>query len=204
MAPDPDIRERVESLFRELLRSRDLLPGTVVPIARLARRWRVSETPIRDICWRAVGEGQLVAERRGGFRVREPGIDELRDMYEALELVLIGGVALLPLGLANPASTASMEEIEGGLSILAIAARLGNTVYSELCDRLADRLAPFWQAEAVLLRDPEEEARTLARGMANRSRAEMRDAVRRYCRRRTVLAPATLGLISEWRRENGC
>lgn len=202
MAPDPQVRERVEEKLREYLLSGKLLPGVSVPIASLARRWGTSETPIREVGWRAVGEGWLTPEPRGGFRVWEPSVEDLRDLYQSLELLLIGTIGLLPAtGQADISPPAEkIASVDGTSSLLAFGIRSRNGALLDLLVRTLDRLAPFRRAESQLLDDIQVEHRRLARVLADGSRSEMREAVRRYCGRRRSLAPAILGLLGEWAR----
>jgi len=208
-APDPQIRGQVEERLATLLERGELLPGAVVPIAALARRWSVSETPVREAGWRAVGAGLLVPEPRGGFRVREPDIDGLRDLYDALELLLVSAIGLLPASASRTRRAATLPDADRGpdpgdadaaSTFLKLARLAGNVEFVELIRRLGNRLAPFRRAEASFLADDSREADLLMDALKRGSRADMRIAIRRYCRRRRTLAPATLGLIAEWRR----
>lgn len=202
MAPDPQVRERVEERLRAYLLSGELLPGASVPIASLARRWATSETPIREVGWRAVGEGWLTPEPRGGFRVWEPSVDELRDLYQALEMLLVSAIGLFPGEARLDGDTSSEPSLSSDAisSLLAVGVGCRNGALLEMLVRTLDRLAPFRRAEARLVENCAEEDRRLSIALASGSRSDMRDAVRRYCSRRRSLAPAILGLIAEWVR----
>lgn len=197
MAPDPTIRERVDSRLLTALHQGHLLPGTTVPIAMLARAWGVSETPVREACWKAVGQGWLVTDPGGGFRVWLPSIDELRGCYQCLEILLIGAIAV-----ADPHRLRSNGEVSGAAEdlLVLLAASTGNEPLVELVSAQVGRLAIFRPMEAQFGIRVDLELSELSKAFASGARALLREQIRRYIHKRQTLAPAMLGMIEERRR----
>jgi DNA-binding GntR family transcriptional regulator len=72
---------RAHAQLREEIVSGRLRPNERLVETELARRLKVSRTPLRESFARLAWEG-LIASRRGGWVVREHAPDEVRDIYE--------------------------------------------------------------------------------------------------------------------------
>jgi DNA-binding GntR family transcriptional regulator len=206
MAGDMTIRREVDGRLREAIQDGLVLPGANVSIAGLARRWSISETPVREACWNAVGAGLLASDPNGGFKVWSPTIDGLRDAFQCLELLLVGAIGLCDVNQAKSRMPEGHKGVADGEAhemaplFIMVAASTANRELLHTISRLLDRLAIFRAAEATLGVDRATETRDLLEAWGMGSRAMLREQVRRYTRRRHVLAPAILGLIEEWRR----
>jgi DNA-binding GntR family transcriptional regulator len=205
MAPDPNVREHVDRQLRSLIAKGDVLPGESLPVGLLAKGWHVSETPVREAAWRGVGEGWLSVDPRGGFRAWLPDVEGLRDTYDCLGMLLVDAIDLGDVGgfqrIADSAIDAnSPDDNQTSRLVMDIGRLTGNAALAGLIEQTAHRLAPFRSAGDILGWDPALEASAIVRSLRTGSRAAVREQVRRFCRRRRMLAPMILGLIEEQRR----
>lgn len=82
--------ERVYRELRELILSGELPPQTRLVEVHFAEQFGVSRTPVREALKRLTAEKLVYADSVRGLVVREPGPDEIEDVYivrEALETV---------------------------------------------------------------------------------------------------------------------
>jgi DNA-binding GntR family transcriptional regulator len=201
MTPDPNVREVAERKLRMLLADGSLLPGDALTIATMAKNWRISETPIREAAWRAVGEGWLVTDPRGGFRVWQPSIDALRDAYDFLALLVTDAINTADparLGAAYDPRAAGSDPT--GCLITTIAGAAGNISLEVAIQQQQMLLAPYRRIESGLGYGDAGESADIEATVANGSRAAVRAFIRRHCRRRRALAPIAIGWIEEQRR----
>ncbi len=77
----------VDGLLRRAILTGELAPGEKLYAERLAERWGVSATPIRETFQRLAGEGLVVIEPQRGARVASLSVAEAVDVYE-LRLLL--------------------------------------------------------------------------------------------------------------------
>lgn len=205
MAPDPRIRGRIEREMRSKLLRGEFVAGESLPIGALAKEWHVSETPVREAAWRAVGAGWLTVDPAGGFRIWNPDVDELRDFYDGIAVLLADAITLCdPADMQLAASESEAgpvddEDAATGL-LVALARRAPNALLRRLAKQCLDRIGSFRCLERELGVDWRVEALNIAQAFRTGSRATAREQVRRFCRRRNTLAPAVLGLSAEHRR----
>ncbi|PWV44408.1 GntR family transcriptional regulator [Nocardiopsis sp. L17-MgMaSL7] len=115
-AGTPSRRDRVHALIREEVLSGRLTPHTRLGEVRLAERFGVSRTPVRESLARLHSDG-LVERRDNGYYVRVPNLPELRDLYELRVVLELRGIARV---IEDPALrhdrgvlTAELERWEG-------------------------------------------------------------------------------------------
>ncbi|SHJ79201.1 DNA-binding transcriptional regulator, GntR family [Nocardiopsis flavescens] len=85
-------RDRVYALLREEVLSGRIAPYTRLGEVRLAERFGVSRTPVREALARLHSDG-LVERRENGFRISVPDLDALRDLYELRVTLELRGIA---------------------------------------------------------------------------------------------------------------
>ncbi|MEM9700482.1 MAG: GntR family transcriptional regulator [Pseudomonadota bacterium] len=76
---------RVESALLEEIAAGQVAPGERLDETRLAERFGVSRTPVREALNRMMAQGVLVAGERRGVRVAEYTRAELGQMFEAMQ-----------------------------------------------------------------------------------------------------------------------
>ncbi|WP_306370507.1 GntR family transcriptional regulator [Nocardiopsis sp. CC223A] len=85
-------RDRVYALLREEVLSGRIAPRTRLGEVRLAERFGVSRTPVREALARLHSDG-LVERRENGFHITVPNLAELRDLYELRVTLELRGIA---------------------------------------------------------------------------------------------------------------
>ncbi|MFI6578342.1 GntR family transcriptional regulator [Nocardiopsis sp. NPDC050513] len=85
-------RDRVYALMREEVLSGRIGPHTRLGEVRLAERFGVSRTPVREALARLHSDG-LVERRENGFYATVPNLAELRDLYELRVTLELRGIA---------------------------------------------------------------------------------------------------------------
>ena len=83
----PTRAEWVDGLLRSAILQGEFLPGEKLYAERLAERWGVSPTPVRETFQRLAGEGLVVIEPQKGARVAPLSVEEATEVYE-LRLLL--------------------------------------------------------------------------------------------------------------------
>ena len=83
----PTRAEWVDGLLRSAILQGEFLPGEKLYAERLAERWGVSPTPVRETFQRLAGEGLVVIEPQRGARVAPLSVEEATEVYE-LRLLL--------------------------------------------------------------------------------------------------------------------
>ena len=99
-------RERIFGLIRRDILACDLMPGSELREAELARRYGVSKTPVRDAMQRLESEGLIQTEPRRGHRVRPISMQDAEDLIEVRSILESAAVAKV-------ATVASEEELKG-------------------------------------------------------------------------------------------
>ena len=88
----PSLVESVREHLIEDVMTRRYLPGQKLPVAEIAARYGVSETPVKQAFNRLVSEGMLVALPRRGVVVRRISQDDSRELMEARQMVYLASV----------------------------------------------------------------------------------------------------------------
>ena len=91
------LAEQIYQAVRERISSGQLAPSALVKERQLERSMEVSRTPVREALGRLVSEGFLEPVPYRGFRVPATSMDDLVDLYPALQLLEV-----LALELAIP------------------------------------------------------------------------------------------------------
>jgi DNA-binding GntR family transcriptional regulator len=99
-------RERIFGLIRRDILACDLMPGSELREAELARRYGVSKTPVRDAMQRLESEGLIETEPRRGHRVRPISMQDAEDLIEVRSILESAAVAKV-------AKVASDTELRG-------------------------------------------------------------------------------------------
>jgi DNA-binding GntR family transcriptional regulator len=86
---------RIEAALLEDIAIGELEPGARLDETRLAERFGVSRTPVREALNRLTAQGVLVAGEKRGVRVAQYGREELAQMFEAMHEIeaLCAGLA---------------------------------------------------------------------------------------------------------------
>ena len=85
----PSLVESVREHLIEDIMERRYLPGQKLPVVEVARRYGVSETPVKQAFNRLVSEGMLDAIPRRGVVVRHVSREESRELMEARQMVYV-------------------------------------------------------------------------------------------------------------------
>jgi len=199
---EADKFEAAVAAVRQAIRDQAVAPGEALRVDTLARRLRMSATPIREALAYLSGAG--VAERQGrGYRV--PRLDpsdviELYQLHHAYVRMALEDAAL-DAEVADPASSGAEPVSEptyrGRVEAFwrALAAAAGHDRLQRTLHGLADQLALVRQAEPRVFADVEAELGALARlGEADRPSA-FDAAVEAYHRRRIEAATALSAAI---------
>lgn len=105
-----DLEDRVYSELRRRIMSRDLPPGTVLPLRQVAAALQVSATPVRDALRRLLNDGLVRdGEKRGVSVVGLTGQD-IVDLFGA-RLALEGYAARIATALPTGEALVEMREI---------------------------------------------------------------------------------------------
>ena len=77
--------QRIESILLDDIAAGQLQPGERLDETKLAERFGVSRTPVREALSRLTAQGVLVAGEKRGVRVAEYSRAELAQMFEAMQ-----------------------------------------------------------------------------------------------------------------------
>lgn len=105
-----NLRESVAASLRSLLITGQMAPGELYSAPKLAARFGVSATPVREAMLDLVSEGHIEPVRNKGFRVvalSRSELDELAEIRRLLEPPIMARVAA-----ATPHSAALREQVE--------------------------------------------------------------------------------------------
>jgi DNA-binding GntR family transcriptional regulator len=83
----PTLAEQVYTAVRERILAGQLAPSTALRPRDVEQMMRVSRTPVREALQRLSSEGFLEPAPRQGFRVPDLSIDDLVDLYPAVQLL---------------------------------------------------------------------------------------------------------------------
>jgi DNA-binding GntR family transcriptional regulator len=82
LATEENLRERVERQLRVDILAGTIEPGTVFSVPSLSRSLGISTTPVREALLQLAADDLLQPIRNRGFRVVDPTLDELRNLFE--------------------------------------------------------------------------------------------------------------------------
>ncbi|MBR1159811.1 GntR family transcriptional regulator [Bradyrhizobium elkanii] len=96
---DQNLREQVLQRVRAEIISGQSLPGTMYSVPSLAASLGVSSTPVREALLELSRGGLVEPMRNRGFKVVEPTLTELRNLFDMREVLELHAAALVA---ANP------------------------------------------------------------------------------------------------------
>ncbi len=153
---DASLRERVLRRIRLDVVAGEVEPGTLYSVPALARSLGISTTPIREALLELTTAGLLEPLRNRGFRVVDPSLDELRDLFEVrVQLEVQAFVKLAESGLTDVGELARRaDEIAAAVKRgdvpayleadrafhLELVSRAGNRVLTDIVMGLRDRM----------------------------------------------------------------
>ncbi|HVY16968.1 MAG TPA: GntR family transcriptional regulator [Rhodopila sp.] len=153
---DQSLREQVLQRVRAEIISGETRPGAMYSVPTLAADLGVSTTPVREALLDLARNGLIEPVRNRGFKVADPNLDELRDLFDLRELLEVHAAVLLasrpdrtldglrPLADAIKAAV-DADDVRGYLETdrrfhEAFIAAAGNTVMTETVMSLRDRM----------------------------------------------------------------
>ncbi len=80
--PRKRLADQVYEQIMTAIHNGDITPDDRIVQEKLAEDFCISRTPVREALFRLEQEGILTVARRGGFRIRQFGQDEIRELYE--------------------------------------------------------------------------------------------------------------------------
>jgi DNA-binding GntR family transcriptional regulator len=109
---EQNLREQVLQQVRSEIISGQAGPGKMYSVPTLASDLGVSTTPVREALLELARNGLIEPMRNRGFKVVEPTVEELRDLFDLRELLEVRAAEIL-------AGTAKSKRKLGGLAALA-------------------------------------------------------------------------------------
>ena len=100
----------LETLKNDIL-TKQLAPGALLDEIRLADRFGISRTPLREIIQRLSGEGYLVVEQNRGAKVAPMDFETIRHFFQAAPMIY-AAVSRLAAEQAQPADLARLKKIQ--------------------------------------------------------------------------------------------
>jgi DNA-binding GntR family transcriptional regulator len=94
---DQNLREQVVQHVRAEIISGQSAPGTMYSVPGLAEDLGVSTTPVREALLELARNGLIEPVRNRGFKVLEPTLEELEELFEVRELLEVRAAELLAL-----------------------------------------------------------------------------------------------------------
>lgn len=92
---EQNLREQVLETVRSEIISGEAGPGKMYSVPTLASDLGVSTTPVREALLELARNGLIEPMRNRGFRVVEPTVEELRNLFDMRELLEIHAAAML-------------------------------------------------------------------------------------------------------------
>lgn len=191
MAPDlhgRDQFERCYHLLQERLADGHYRPGERIGVTALAADLMISQTPVREVLSRLVGEG-LVHDRRGNgyYSVRLDAV-EVAGLY-SLQLLYLGEALRKPRQptACSPALTGS--QLNAQFMFNCILENGAGPILMEAAGRTYARLRPIIRVEQAVLPGFEDEQEQLQAAFRT-GRPTLRRVIARYFRRRVNAATA--------------
>ncbi|KRA67050.1 hypothetical protein ASD89_02170 [Caulobacter sp. Root656] len=177
MGRDRDPFDRTLQTLRERLATSRPLQGAPLAVNVLAAEFGVSPTPVREVLARLAGEG-LITHTLAGYVGVTHGRESLADLYGLAEILAGAAVAQ-----AAPAPMALGSGALGTDAFDQALASAANRAVAAALRRVRAQLAPFGQAERLVLGD-QDRAAFNANAAQGASPAALAAQARRYFRRR--------------------
>jgi DNA-binding GntR family transcriptional regulator len=202
---DAITQERVYRAIKASLLRGAYPAGARLEIPALAELHSASQTPVREVLGRLLGEGLVEHREEGGYRLWRPDAEHLRDLYfwnaqhllAALHIITEPVVvrALEPLR-ARTSATAIVDQVSLTAQMFqAIGDATGNSEFSGRIRNANERLQGIRLAEGELLKDIGiEAARILALGRFDVQKS-LRRKIMAYHRRRIERVPQIIAAL---------
>lgn len=203
--------ERVLFEIRSELRAGALRPGAHLSVPELARRKRLSQTPIREALARLAGEG-LIDRREGGYFVWSSTtqdwlqLGKLHSLYVAYALMTAPDASALAVSdtqvtlqtqlEANPEREVVLVDFVEGL-FRQLMRECGNHHVLAAEVRVSDRLRPYRLVEARLMPESVNEAGLLAEAYDRGDRETLWSRISHFFHRRTRYAHAVTTALDD-------
>src|SRR5882757_1350178 len=81
------LRDQTVEVLREAIIRGEIRPGSRINEAELADKLGISRGPLREAIQRVGAEGLIEFQRNRGAFVRELGLEDIQDMYEARTVI---------------------------------------------------------------------------------------------------------------------
>src|ERR1700690_3769887 len=94
---DQNLREQVLQHVRAEIISGQSVPGMMYSVPTLAEELGVSTTPVREALLELARNGLIEPVRNRGFRVVEPTLEDLHELFEVRELLEVRAAEILAL-----------------------------------------------------------------------------------------------------------
>ncbi|WP_169833239.1 GntR family transcriptional regulator [Sphingomonas panacis] len=205
MTSDAATQERVYRAIKATLVRGEFAAGARLEISSLAKRYGASQTPVREVLGRLVGEGLVEHREEGGYRFCLLDAERLRDLYfwnaqhllAALHVVREPVVVRALEPLRTRTAAAPIDQVALIAQIFqAIGDATGNAEFSERIRNANERLQGFRMAEIELFADTTlETSRLLALGRFNVQK-NVRRKIMYYHRRRIEHAAQIIAAIT--------
>ncbi|WP_454918798.1 GntR family transcriptional regulator [Xanthobacter sediminis] len=153
---EQNLREQVLEHVRSEIISGQTGPGKMYSVPTLASDLGVSTTPVREALLELARNGLIEPMRNRGFKVVEPTVEELRDLFDMRELLEVRAAEILAQnpkkkldGLTTLAddikATVGMDDVPGYLAAdrrfhHAFIAAAGNALLTEVAMSLRDKM----------------------------------------------------------------
>lgn len=153
---EQNLREQVLQHVRSEIISGEGGPGKMYSVPTLASDLGVSTTPVREALLELARNGLIEPMRNRGFKVVEPTVEELRDLFDMRELLEVRAAEILAQGrkkkldgltaLANDIKAAvAADDVPGYLAAdrrfhHAFIAAAGNALLTEMAMALRDKM----------------------------------------------------------------
>lgn len=205
MTSDAVIQDRVYRAIKANLLQGAYSAGARLEIPALAELHSASQTPVREVLGRLLGEGLVEHREEGGYRLWRPDAEHLRDLYfwnaqhllAALHVLTESAVvrALEPLRPRTAAKTIVEQVSLTAQMFQAIGDATGNSEFSGRIRNTNERLQSIRLAEGELFKDiGTEAARILALGRFNVQKSVRRKLLA-YHRRRIERVPQIIAAL---------
>ena len=157
LATEENLRERVERQLRLDILAGTIEPGTVFSVPSLSRSLGISTTPVREALLQLAADDLLQPIRNRGFRVVDPTLDELRNLFEVrvqleaqafAKVVRAGAVDvddLIEMGRRDRESCARDRDVPAYLAAdrsfhESLLSRAGNPILTGIVMKLRDKM----------------------------------------------------------------
>jgi DNA-binding GntR family transcriptional regulator len=153
---DQNLREQIVQRVRAEIISGEGAPGTMYSVPTLAAELGVSTTPVREALLELARNGLIEPMRNRGFKVTEPTLQDLKNLFDMRELLEVRAAQLLAerpdksmnklRGLADEIKRAvDADDISGYLETdrhfhHAFIAAAGNALLTEMAMALRDKM----------------------------------------------------------------